>query len=103
MISVEVFSMDIKIKAKQNNDVISVKALIKHPMYSKEEAKKRGHKPNYITNITARVGNEIVYELATSPNMSRNPAIKFKYKNKEKGDTVQLIVSDNNEKIKNSI
>jgi len=78
-----------RIKAKEKKGVVTVKAMIKHPMLSYTEAKKKHKKANFITSIVAKVDGKIVYEATTSQFLSKNPYLKFKF-NGSKGGKVEL-------------
>ncbi|NPA27514.1 MAG: thiosulfate oxidation carrier complex protein SoxZ [Epsilonproteobacteria bacterium] len=80
----------IKIKAKEKEEgIVSVIALLKHPMLTYDQAKKKGKEPNFIVYIEAKSNGDVVYEASTSQFLSKNPLIKFKYKGK-KGEELEL-------------
>ncbi|SFV90341.1 Sulfur oxidation protein SoxZ [hydrothermal vent metagenome] len=81
---------NMKIKAKEKDGVLKVKALIKHPMLTYDQAKKKGKEANFITHITAKVGDTIVYDASTSQFLSKNPMIKFKAKAGKKGEELTI-------------
>jgi sulfur-oxidizing protein SoxZ len=83
----------IKIKAKEKNGIVHVKALISHPMWTYNQAKVRSIKANFITRVVAKVGEDVVYELSSSQFLSKNPILKFKFHGK-KGDTLALTWKD---------
>jgi len=83
----------IKIKAKAKKGIITVKALLKHPMLSHQEAKRAKKEPNWITHIVAKRNGEIVYEVTTSQFLSKNPYLKFQFKG-EKGDKIEISYVD---------
>jgi sulfur-oxidizing protein SoxZ len=85
---------NMKIKAKLKGDVIGVKAMAKHDMLTYDQAKKKGKKANFITHITAKVGDRIVYDVSTSQFWSKNPQFKFKFKGAAKGDKVDITWTD---------
>ncbi len=88
-----------KVKAKQEGDAVTVKAIIKSPMlspYQAERQKGDRNKADFITHIWAKVGANVVFDVATGPDLSKNPLIKFKYSYKGAGNTLELIVKDNN-------
>ncbi len=90
-----------KVKAKQKGDVINVKMMIKSPMLSPHMAEmKKGdrNQADFITHILAKVNSNVVFDVATSPHLSRNPFFKFKYNYEGGGDTLELIVKDNQDK-----
>lgn len=86
--------MGIKVKAKLKNGVVSVKSLSKHDMttYNMME-KKTGNREdaNFITHVTAKVGDKVVYDASTSQFLSKNPILKFKFKGDfKKGDKIVM-------------
>ena len=87
---------NMKIKAKLKGDVIGVKAMAKHDMLTYDQAKKKGVDANFITHITAKVGDKVVYDVSTSQFWSKNPQFKFKFKNSglKKGDKISIIWTD---------
>jgi len=92
-----IFALDITVKAKQIDNTVKAKVLIKHPMITYQQAELRtGDKNNakFITHITAEIDNTIVYDVTTSPYLSKNPVLKFKYRYKGIGDTLKVIATD---------
>ena len=85
---------NMKIKAKLKGDVIGVKAMAKHNMLTYDQAKKKGVDANFITHITAKVGDKVVYDVSTSQFWSKNPQFKFKFKGAAKGDKVDITWTD---------
>ena len=85
---------NMKIKAKLKGDVIGVKAMAKHDMLTYDQAKKKGVDANFITHITAKVGDKVVYDVSTSQFWSKNPQFKFKFKGAAKGDKVDITWTD---------
>ncbi len=83
-----------RIKAKLKNDIVIVKMMAKHIMLSQTEAKRLGKTANYITNMLGSVGDKIVFEASTSQTLSRNPYVKFKFKDAQKGDTLKMYWKD---------
>ena len=87
-----------KIKAKIKKGVLKVKALIKHDMITYDQAAKKfgdRNKANFVTHITAKVGDKVVYEASTSQFLSKNPIIKFQANATgiKKGDKLTMTVS----------
>lgn len=87
-----------KIKAKLKKGVLKVKALIKHDMITYDQATKKfgdRNKANFVTHITAKVGDKVIYDASTSQFLSKNPIIKFQAKGDgfKKGDKVEMTVS----------
>ena len=85
---------NMKIKAKLKGDVVGVKALAKHDMLTYDQAKKKGKEANFITHITAKVGDRVVYDVSTSQFWSKNPQFKFKFKGAKKGDELTITWTD---------
>lgn len=80
---------DMKIKAKEKAGVVKAKISIKHDMLTYDQAKKKGVEANFITHITATVGDKVVYDASTSQFLSKNPLIKFVF-NGKKGDELKI-------------
>ena len=71
------------IKVKIKNDIATAKMVFSHPMMTYNQAKtKTGNKDdaNFITHITAKVGEETVFDVSTSQFFSKNPIFKFQFK-----------------------
>ena len=85
---------NMKIKAKLKGDVIGVKAMAKHDMMTYDQAKKKGVDANFITHISAKVGDKVVYDVSTSQFWSKNPQFKFKFKGAAKGDMIDITWTD---------
>jgi len=78
-----------KIKAKEKAGVVKAKVAISHNMLTYDQAKKKGKEANFITHVTATVGDKVVYDASTSQFLSKNPLIKFKFAGK-KGDELKI-------------
>jgi len=85
---------NMKIKAKLKGDIVGVKAMAKHAMLTYDQAKKKGKEANFITHITAKVGDSVVYDVSTSQFWAKNPQFKFKFKGAKKGDTIDITWTD---------
>lgn len=85
---------NMRIKAKLKGDVIGVKAMAKHDMLTYDQAKKKGTDANFITHISAKVGDKVVYDVSTSQFWSKNPQFKFKFKGAAKGDKLDITWTD---------
>ena len=85
---------NMKIKAKLKGDVVGAKVLAKHDMLTYDQAKAKGKEANFITHITAKVGDKIVYDVSTSQFWSKNPQFKFKFKGAKKGDMLDITWTD---------
>jgi sulfur-oxidizing protein SoxZ len=82
--------MKMRIKAKSKGEYTEVKVIMKHPMLTYREAKKKGKEANFITYVTAKVENDKVLEVSTSQFLSKNPYIKFKFKGDAKGKEIEI-------------
>lgn len=78
-----------KIKAKEKKGIVKAKVSMKHDMLTYEQAQKKGKEANFITHITATVGDKVVYDASTSQFLSKNPLIKFKFSGK-KGEKLKI-------------
>jgi len=85
---------NMKIKAKLKSDVISVKVQAKHDMLTYDQAKAKGKEANFITHITAKVGENVVYDVSTSQFWSKDPQFKFKFKGAKKGEKLDITWTD---------
>ncbi len=87
----------IKIRARENNGSVTVKALIKHPMETGlRKNKKTGDviPPHYIQEILATANGKEVITVYWGPAVSKNPYLTFSYKG-AKGDKLELLWVDN--------
>ncbi len=82
-----------KIKAKETDGIVKVKAKISHEMMTYAQAKKKGIEVNFITHVVAKVDDKLVYELSSSQFVSKDPILKFKFKG-TKGDEVEIVWTD---------
>jgi len=82
-----------KIKAKEKDGIVKVKAKLTHIMMTYAAAKKKGIEANFITRVVAKVGDKVVYELSSSQFISKNPILKFKFHGK-KGEVLELAWTD---------
>jgi sulfur-oxidizing protein SoxZ len=78
-----------KIKAKEKEGIVKAKVAISHNMLTYDQAKKKGEEANFITHITATVGDKVVYDASTSQFLSKNPLVKFQFAGK-KGDKIKI-------------
>jgi len=90
----------IKIKAKEKNGVVKVKAMFKSLMADKEEAEKKKVAVEYIRHIVGKSNGKVVFEASTSGFMSENPLLKFSFTGAKKGDVLEFEITDNNGKTK---
>ena len=92
----------IKAKAKLKNGVVSIKALIKNPSMTYDQAKKKtGSRDNadFVTHLSATLNGETVADFSTSQFLSKNPIFKFEFKGiGAKGEKIELIAINNHGK-----
>jgi sulfur-oxidizing protein SoxZ len=84
-----------KVKAKLKGDVVKVKMMFKNPMAGVEEAEKKKISPEFISQITVKHGDKVVYEVTTGGFISKNPLFKFGFKGGAKGDEIEVSTVDN--------
>ena len=89
-----------KIRLNINNDLVNVIAMFNSPMLDKENAKKRGIEPAFITHIVAKTNKKIVYEVSTSASISKVPLLKFMFNNNQNNKTIKFIITDNKGNVK---
>lgn len=88
----------IKLKAKEKDGVVTVKALITHPMETgARKDKKTGETipAHFIQELTCEHGGNTVMTAQWSGGVSKNPYVTFKFKGGAKGDPIKLSWSDN--------
>lgn len=91
----------IKVRAKAAGDVVTVKALMSHPMQQEgQKNKKTGEPipPNYITKVTGTYNGNVVMTAHWSGAVSKNPYISFKFKGGKSGEAITIAWTDNNGK-----
>ena len=84
-----------KIKAKEKNGAVNVKAMFTSLMADTEEAEKKQIKSEFITYIVGKANDKVVFEATTSGFMSENPLLKFSFTGAKKGDTLEFTITDN--------
>ena len=84
-----------KIKAKEKNGVVKVKAMFTSLMADTEEAEKKKIKPEFITYIIGKANDKVVFEASTSGFMSENPLMKFSFTGAKKGDKLEFTLTNN--------
>lgn len=85
----------IKLKPKARKGVISIKALIKHPMETGLRKKKGKIVPeNHIMHIVISHNGTKMVDADIGSSISKDPYFKFKVPGK-KGDTIKLDYKDN--------
>ena len=92
--------LDIKAKANSDGTIVKAKFILKNPMITLEQAKHSKIEVNFISHVTATVENNIVLDISTSPYLSRNPIIKYKFKDLNQSNDINYILTDNKGKQK---
>ena len=87
-----------KIKAKEKDGVVKVKAMFTNLMADKEEAVKKNIAVEFIAHVIGKVNDKVVYEATTSGFMSENPLMKFSFTGAKKGDVLEFTLTDNHGK-----
>ncbi len=87
-----------KIKAKEKNGVVKVKAMFTSLMADKEEAEKKKIKAEFISHIIGKANGKVVFEATTSGFMAENPLLKFSFTGAKKGDELEFTLTDNHGK-----
>lgn len=88
----------IKLKAKEKDGVVTVKALINHPMETgTRKDKKTGEviPAHFIKEVSCEHGGNTVMTAYWSGGVSKNPYVTFKFTGGAKGDAIKLSWSDN--------
>lgn len=90
-------SNSIKIRAKLKDDVVTVKALMTHPMETGNRKDSKGETipAHFIQEISCTSGGKEVINAQWSGGISKNPYISFKYKGASAGDELTLSWVDN--------
>jgi len=90
-------SNSIKIRAKLKEDVVTVKALMTHPMETGNRKDSKGETipAHFIQEITCSSACKEVLTAQWSGGISKNPYISFKYKGAAEGDELTLTWVDN--------
>ena len=87
----------IKLRAKESKGIVTVKAIIKHPMETgQRKNKKTGEKipAHFIQQVICKANNSEVITINWGPAVSKNPYLTFAYMG-SKGDVVELAWEDN--------
>ncbi|AKH21797.1 thiosulfate oxidation carrier complex protein SoxZ [Sedimenticola thiotaurini] len=87
----------IKIRAKLKDDVVTVKALMSHPMETGNRKDSKGEiiPAHFIQEITCTSSGKEVIDAQWSGGISKNPYISFKYRGAKEGDELTLTWVDN--------
>ncbi len=88
----------IKVRAKVQGDLVSVKCLIKHPMETGQRIdSKTGEKipAHFIQEVQCSHGGNTVLLAEWGPAVSQNPYLSFMFKGGKSGDALTLSWTDN--------
>lgn len=88
----------IKLRAKAKDGVVTVKALVSHPMESGLRKDKKTGEPipaHFIQEVVVAHGDKTVMTASWSGGVSKDPYLSFKFKGGNKGDTIKLSWTDN--------
>ena len=89
---------DIKIRAKEKDGIVHVKALMSHVMETgTRKDKKTGElvPAHYIQEVRVTHGNKVVMAAHWGAAVSKNPYLAFKFKGGVKGESLTLSWVDN--------
>jgi sulfur-oxidizing protein SoxZ len=87
-----------KVKAKEKDGIVEVKALIKHPMETGQRKDKKTGKPipaHFVQEITVEHGGKTRVTADWSGGVSKNPLLFVKFKGGAKGDMIKVAWTDN--------
>jgi len=99
----------IRAKAKMSDKATTVKLMMKSPMvhsgfsilrsdpcgYGTPPVTKFEGESNYIVHLSASVNGMSVLQMYTSPNISQNPILNFRFRNIEHADEIKIIAFNN--------
>jgi len=88
----------IKIRAKVQDGVATIKSLMSHPMETGGRKDKKTGEPipaHFITEVTAEINGKNVLTGYWSGGVSKNPYLSFKVKGAKAGDKLKLAWVDN--------
>ncbi|MGD8265678.1 MAG: thiosulfate oxidation carrier complex protein SoxZ [Chromatiales bacterium] len=87
-----------KVKAKEKDGIVEVKALIKHPMETGLRKDKKTGKPipaHFVQQVVVEHGGKNRVTADWSGGVSKNPLLFVKFKGGAKGDMVKVAWTDN--------
>ena len=87
-----------KVKAKEKDGIVEVKALIKHPMETGLRKDKKTGKPipaHFVQQVVVEHGGKTRVIADWSGGVSKNPLLFVKFKGGAKGDMVKVAWTDN--------
>ncbi len=87
-----------KVKAKEKDGIVEVKALIKHPMETGLRKDQKTGKPipaHFVQEVVVEHGGKTRITADWSGGVSKNPLLFVKFKGGAKGDMVKVSWTDN--------
>ena len=87
----------IKIRAKEKDGVVTVKALMTHPMETGQRKDSKGETipAHFIQEVSCTTADKQVINADWSGGISKNPYISFKFHGASAGDELTLAWADN--------
>lgn len=81
-----------KIKAVAQNNAVSVKMLIPHPMETGRRKEQNGAlvPAHFITEVTASWNGETVFHAELGPGVSKDPYLSFQFTGAKAGDKLKV-------------
>lgn len=88
--------MSMRIRAKEQNGLVTVQSLIRHPMETGLRKDKDGNKipEHWIQEIVVESAGKQVFSAALNTSVSKDPFLSFAFAGK-KGDTLKMSWKDN--------
>ena len=85
-----------RVRAKEKDGIVTVKALVSHPMETglRKDADGKAIPAHFIKEVVATVDGETVFVANWGTGVSKNPYLSFKYRG-AKGDALTLRWEDN--------
>ncbi len=88
----------IKIRAKLKKGVVTVKALMRHPMETGQRKNKKTGElipAHFIQTVKCEVGGNTILDAEWNATISKNPYLSFKFKGASSGDALKISWTDN--------
>lgn len=85
-----------RVKSKIENGTVINKVQLQHEMIDQKTAKKLNRKESYLSHIKIKSNKHIVYNLETSPYVSKNPILFFNFEDKgnEISTSINIILTN---------
>lgn len=83
----------IKVRAKGEGDIVSVKVLVTHPMETgtrKDSKTKEVVPAHFIKEFKAEANGKVVFNGNIGTGVAKNPYFAFKFKGASSGDTIKI-------------